>query len=128
MERRAESMPSFGMRSKRNREQLHPDLQKVVDEAIKHYDFTIICGYRGQTEQDKAFNEGKSMLRYPKSKHNRYPSHAFDAVPHPLDWSDVEEFKKLQKVMLEAAKTVGVEIVSGGSWKMQDWPHYELKE
>jgi peptidoglycan L-alanyl-D-glutamate endopeptidase CwlK len=44
-------------------------------------DCTIICGTRGKAEQNKYFEEGKSKLKWPNSKHNRNPSLAVDVAP-----------------------------------------------
>ena len=36
----------YGKRSLKNRETLHSDLQRLLDEVLKFYDFTILFGYR----------------------------------------------------------------------------------
>ena len=69
----------------------HKDLQRIFANVIIDYDCTIICGSRDQIEQDKAFAEGKSKLKYPNSKHNKKPlSWAVDAAPYEkgqgIDW------------------------------------------
>ena len=120
-------MFSFGKKSLEKRSQLHSDLQKVVDEAIKHIDFSIICGHRGEEEQNEAFKSGASKLVYPNSKHNMEPSDAFDATPYPCDWSDIPSFQRLADIIKQAAETTGVKIIWGGDWKtFKDYPHFEL--
>lgn len=54
-------MPYYSERSKKRLETCHEDLQKLFNEVIKHFDCTILCGHRGQEEQDKAFAEGMSF-------------------------------------------------------------------
>ena len=105
-------------------------LQEVLIEAIKHYDFTILWGHRGMEEQNKAFNEGNSKLRWPLSKHNANPSKAFDVVPYPkLFESSTEEFYLMATFILAAASKVGVPIKWGGHWKtFKDLAHFELIE
>lgn len=120
-------MPIFSKRSLTNLKTCHPDLQKVAHEAIKRFDFTVIEGHRGKEDQNKAFAEGKSKLKWPDSKHNRRPSSAFDAVPVPLDWNDTQSFHDMAHHMKEAAKRVGVKIKWGGDFtNFFDGPHFEL--
>jgi len=120
-------MPSFSKRSLDNLATCHPDLQKVAHECIKSFDFVVICGHRGASAQNKAYAEGQSKLKFPHSKHNKQPSLAFDATPHPLDWGDIDSFKAMAKHMKAAAKTVSVRIKWGGDFRnFFDGPHFEL--
>jgi hypothetical protein len=120
-------MPTFSKRSLDNLGQCHPDLQDVAHEAIKHFDFTVICGHRGKAEQDKAVREGKSKAKWPTSKHNRKPALAFDAAPYPIDWNDRKRFDAMGAAMKKAAQTVGVKIKWGGDFEsFYDGPHFEL--
>jgi hypothetical protein len=121
-------MFQFSKRSSDNLAQCDPRLQKVAHEAANYFNFTIICGHRGQEEQDRAWREGRSKLRFPRSKHNQAPSLAMDCVPYPLDWNDTKAFQEMARVMKQAAKTVGVDLVWGGDWKgFVDMPHFEVK-
>lgn len=120
-------MPHFSERSLKNLKTCHPDLQKVAHEAIKHFDFTVICGHRNKADQDKAVRDGASKAKWPTSKHNKTPSLAMDCTPYPLDWNDLKAFKAMADHMKLAAKRVGVKIVWGGDWKsFYDGPHFEL--
>lgn len=120
-------MPSFSQRSLDNLKQCHPHLQKVAHECIKTFDFTVTCGHRNQADQNKAFAEKKSKLRWPNSKHNKTPSLAFDAAPWPIDWNDVARFDAMGSAMKAAARKVHVKLVWGGDWKsFVDRPHFEL--
>jgi peptidoglycan LD-endopeptidase CwlK len=105
----------------------HRDLQKVAHEAIKTFDFTVICGHRSKAAQDKAVATGKSKAKWPTSKHNSTPSMAFDATPVPLNWNNIQSFHTMAKHMKAAAKKVGVKIKWGGDFKnFFDGPHFEL--
>jgi peptidoglycan L-alanyl-D-glutamate endopeptidase CwlK len=85
-------------------------------------DITVLCGYRGQAEQNAAFQAGTSKLIYPHSKHNRVPSMAVDLAPYPIDWKDTEAFEALRRYALALASRMGIRI-RVISW---DLPHYEL--
>jgi peptidoglycan L-alanyl-D-glutamate endopeptidase CwlK len=77
-------MYKFGNRSKENLKTLHQDLQLILNEVIKYYDFSIIEGHRTLETQQKYFSEGKSKLDgiTKKSKHQYYPSRAVDIMPY----------------------------------------------
>jgi peptidoglycan L-alanyl-D-glutamate endopeptidase CwlK len=120
-------MPSFSQSSIKFLNECHPDLRKVAHEAIKTFDFKVICGHRSKAAQDKAYAEKKSKAKFPHSKHNKKPSMAFDAVPVPLDWNDIKSFHRMADAMKAAAKKVGVPIKWGGDFKsFFDGPHFEL--
>lgn len=129
--------------SKRSREQLntcHPKLVQVLEAAIKKIDFSVIEGHRGEAEQNRAFAEGRSRLRWPNSKHNKMPSEAVDIWPYPFKpeyWNQIEVWENLAKVVLECAEELGIKIRWGGDWNQNgDWrdekfidgPHFELME
>lgn len=122
-------MPAFSARSLASLETLDERLRRVLGEAIKRTDFAVICGHRGQADQDKAVAEGKSETPWPLSKHNALPSLAADCVPWPLDWGDLTAFDMLAVVVKQCAADLGVEIVWGGDWKhLIDRPHFELPD
>ena len=103
-----------------------------MNEVIKIIDITIICGHRDQVEQDKAFSEGKSKFKWPKSKHNSNPSKAVDVSLYPVDWN-IDGFIKLNVIImntwysLKSLGEVSTTLIWGGDWKMRDMPHYEIK-
>jgi peptidoglycan L-alanyl-D-glutamate endopeptidase CwlK len=83
-------MNHFSEISKQRLQTCHKDLQLLFNVVIQEFDCTIVCGHREKEDQDKAFAEGKSKLRYPNSKHNQNPSQAVDAAPfevNHIDWS-----------------------------------------
>lgn len=130
-------MPSFSQRSKNNLKLCDVRLQDVLMEAIKYYDFTVICGHRGEEEQNRAYHEGKSKLLFPASKHNKNPSRAVDIVPYPIDWNNKARFFYLAGLVIGIARTMGHVIRWGGDWNgdgdfgdqnFNDLPHFELKE
>jgi len=128
-------MPSFGKTSSANLATCHPDIQRVLNEAIKYVDFSVTCGHRGQVEQDAAFAAGNSKLKYPNGEHNKTPSNAVDVAPYPLNWNDAEAFTLLSGVIYGVACTMGVKLRLGADWdgdfntlehSFKDRPHIEL--
>lgn len=83
-------MPQFSLTSKKRLQECHSDLRVLFGHVIQNFDCTIVCGHRDKADQDKAYAEGKSKLKYPQSKHNKIPSEAVDAAPYEktgIDWS-----------------------------------------
>jgi hypothetical protein len=128
-------MPKFSTASIEKLNTCHPDLIRLFTEVVKHYDCTILCGQRGQAEQDEAFRTGKSQLVWPNSKHNQRPSLAVDVAPYPIDWKDRERFYHFAGFVKAMAITMGIKIRHGGDWdgdndlkdqNFFDLPHFEL--
>lgn len=130
-------MPVFGATSKRRLAELHPDLQRVLLGAIQVMDFSIVCGYRGKDDQEKAVREKKSTKHFPDSKHNTVPSSAADLCPYRngLRWEDREAFYLLGGVLKAVAHQMGIRIRLGLDWDgdndvhdqtFHDLPHVEL--
>ena len=121
-------MAQFGKNSKLHYSTIHPDLQAVLDEAIKHFDFSIIWGHRNEQQQNKAFIGGFSTKRWPNSRHNSLPATAFDVVPYPgaFKASD-KEFYLMATHIYQAASKFNIPIVWGGHWtRPRDLAHFQL--
>ena len=123
----------------------HTLLQRLVTEVLKGdvshecgarkaFDVSVICGFRGEADQNAAFATGKSKLQFPRSKHNRRPAMAVDIVPYPLDWQDIRSFQNMGVAVKEAwaaipaAERTGYALAWGGDWTMRDYPHFELQK
>ena len=120
-------MPELSKLSLERLATCHPDLQKVVIEAAKTFDFTVACGHRGEQDQNEAYARGFSKLKFPHSRHNSFPSHAVDLVPYPVDWSDVGRFNAMAAALKAAALALGINIEWGGDFRGGwDRPHYQL--
>lgn len=134
-------MPSFSKSSLEKLETCHYDIQKIMDEVIKHFDFSVICGFRDEEHQDLAFREGNSKVKWPNSMHNGLPSLAIDIAPYPLEWSDTKRFiylagfvKGISILFLETGITDHA-VRWGGDWNnntqikdetFADLGHFEL--
>lgn len=123
----------LGKTSKARLAECHDDLRRLVADLAAQvdagaldadgvHDLTVLCGFRGQAEQDDAFARGTSKLRWPKSKHNRTPALAVDLAPYPLDWKNTARFEAVRKLALKRAAALGIPL-RVISW---DLPHFEL--
>lgn len=122
-------MARFGHTSLSNLATCDERLQRIAHHAIKKYDFKVICGLRGEQAQWDAYNAGYSKLKYPKSKHNRAPSQAFDVVPYPIDWDNHDRFHNMAEVIKEEARREKVELIWGGDWQnFSDLAHFEIAQ
>ena len=77
-------------------------LRKALYNAAAALDFDILvtCVFRCKFDQDTAYANGKSKLKYPHSAHNKRPCKAFDMCPMlngNLLWQDIEKFNKVRE-------------------------------
>ena len=129
-------MPNFSKKSLEILSTCELPLQVLMRLAIQSgQDFSIICGHRGEEEQNEAYKLGHSKLKYPKSKHNTSPSQAVDIAPYPIDWSNKVRFLTLSKHIkatwdsMSELEKGGWELTWGGDWKsFPDLPHWELNK
>lgn len=130
-------MPRFSSRSTKRLSTCHEDLQRVFKDVIKDVDCTVLCGRRNERDQNKAYREGKSKVKYPDGKHNGDPSLAVDVAPWPIDWKDRDRFHWFAGYVMGKAETMGITLRWGGNWrqdykdgfiknKFDDLVHFEL--
>jgi len=128
-------MPKFGGASLKKLAECHSLLQVLFNDVIKYYDCQVICGYRGEKEQNEAYNKGTSTKKYPESKHNKQPSIAVDVIPYPVNWNDKRRFYHFGGYVKATADKMGIAIRWGGDWDIDndlddqsfmDLPHFEL--
>ena len=119
----------------------HPKLCALFLKVLKAHDCVIVCGHRNQEDQDKAYFDGKSKLRWPHSKHNSIPSMAVDVVPYdsvkkePI-WDNVKSLYFFAGIVKGIAQEMGVKVRFGGDWdgdnnfnqSFDDLVHWELME
>jgi len=78
-----------------------------MNEVIKYYDCSIVCGHRGEIAQNEAYSVGNSEVKWPNSKHNKFPSHAVDVAPYEktsIDWNKLQSAYFAGWVMAIAAR------------------------
>lgn len=128
-------MPAFGTRSRSRLETCHPDLKRLFYAVVREFDCSVLCGYRDRDKQDRYFEEGKSKLKFPDSKHNKMPSMAIDIAPYPIDWDDINRFYYFAGYVKGKAEELGIKVRWGGDWDsdtevkdqtFNDLPHFEL--
>jgi peptidoglycan L-alanyl-D-glutamate endopeptidase CwlK len=139
-------MPKFGKSSDEQLATCHPDLQLIFNTAIKTVDCSVFCGHRNKLNQDKAFGDGLSQVKWPNSKHNPFPSMAVDGGPYfpelkNTDWEDHKAFAVFAGYLMRIAdellekKLITHRLRWGGDWDSDgrtndqtfvDLPHFEL--
>jgi peptidoglycan L-alanyl-D-glutamate endopeptidase CwlK len=130
-------MPRFSKKSRGKLETCDEDLQEIFDIVVKHFDCTILEGFRGKSKQNEAYKKGNSKLKFPKGKHNKVPSIAVDAIPYPIDWEDRERMSYFAGFVLGIARMKGIVLRWGGDWdmdfktkdnKFDDLVHFEIRK
>lgn len=90
-------MPVFSRISQSKLNTCHPDLITLFSEVVKEFDCTVLCGWRGEEEQNEAFRTGNSTKKWPDSTHNHFErtgnkltplSLGVDVAPYPVNWKD----------------------------------------
>jgi peptidoglycan L-alanyl-D-glutamate endopeptidase CwlK len=120
-------MFKLGERSLIRLQGVHPDLVKVVKNAIdiSTVDFTVLEGRRSPERQKVLVEAGASQTL--NSRH--ITGHAVDLgawVDDQLDWS-WPLYARIAGAMKLAAKDLNIPIEWGGDWKtFKDGPHFQL--
>jgi len=129
-------MAKFGKTSKKRLETCDERLQSLFNEVVKVFDCSILVGHRGEEDQNKAYKEGNSQVKWPKGKHNKKPSSAVDVAPYPIDWEDRERFSYFAGFVKGVAYRLNIPLRWGGDWdgdtelsdnNFDDLVHFELK-
>ena len=129
-------MAKFGNTSKKRLETCDERLQSLFNEVVKVFDCSILVGHRGEEDQNKAYKEGNSQVKWPKGKHNKKPSSAVDVAPYPIDWEDRERFSYFAGFVKGVAYRLNITLRWGGDWdgdndlsdnNFDDLVHFELK-
>jgi peptidoglycan L-alanyl-D-glutamate endopeptidase CwlK len=118
---------ALSQRSKDRLKGVHPDLVKVIEEAIKEspLDFSISEGLRTKERQKVLFDSGKSQTM--NSRH--ITGHAIDFAvikDGEVTW-DFKYYQLVADHIKKVAKELNVPIMWGGDWvSFKDGPHVEL--
>lgn len=100
-------------------------LHRYSDVAPESLDLSVICGFRGEAEQNAAYKLGRSKLEWPRSAHNKQPAKAFDFNPYPFtDFSDRDAWLMRQGALRIVAAIHGIRLKPLIDW---DLPHVEIE-
>ena len=139
-------MPSYSNNSQGRLLTCSLPMQALFSTVVINYDNTIIQGHRNEPTQNEYFENGKSQVQWPNSKHNTKPSSAVDSAPYipgrgipwpetPACFKELNSFHNKQisnyvKDMMQFAHYAGfvqgtaqemnIPIRWGGDWDMDD--------
>jgi len=130
-------MPKFSKRSQDKLNTCHLDIVKVMNEAIKHVDFTVLEGVRSFERQEELVRTGKSKTL--KSKHlpDSYGrSMAIDVIAYPIQWNNNNRNYLFAGFIKGVAASMGIKLRIGADWdgdfdtndqNFHDIVHFEIK-
>jgi len=120
---------SFGNKSKERLSGVHPDLVKVMEEAIKEspLDFSITEGLRTKERQQELFNAGKSQTM--NSRHLTGKAVDIAVIKDGTVTWDFKYYQLVADHIKGVATKLGIPLVWGGDWvSFRDGPHFELNK
>ena len=118
---------AYGTKSAERLAQVHPDLQKVFNEAIKEspLDFSITEGLRTRERQKALFDAGKSQTM--NSRHMTGKAVDIAVIREGEVTWDFKYYQTVADHIKKVAKELEIELVWGGDWQsFKDGPHFEL--
>ncbi len=105
----------------------------LVTKAAKKTPMMVTWGWRGEEDQNNAYDTKASELRWPDSKHNHMIdgepcSLAVDLVPFkkgwPIMWKRIKRWRIMASYVWVEAQKAKVSIRWGGIWG--DFSHFEI--
>ena len=134
---------TLGRTSKRRLATCCGPLKKIVKAAATDpgcpCDFGVVCGARGEAEQNEAFAGGKSNTKWGESDHNVMMgpnpfSMGVDVAPYDPGmknyvWDDKDpRYEALASHLLSVASKLGYKLEWGGNYRsISDKPHYSIR-
>jgi len=104
-------MPSFGNSSQLKLNTCDSDIQLICNEGIKLIDFSVITGHRTKKDQNALFPK-YTKLKWPKGKHNSFPSRAVDIAPYVKPYGTLfggkDQLLSIQNYWLGEGKSKGL--------------------
>ena len=93
-------------------------LHRIANAAIQIVDFSILVGHRSDKEQQDLYEKGLSQKKAGQSKHNVYPSKAFDFGPYPYDATNIPQYTYIAGIIMAIGAQLGIKLRYGGDWNM----------
>jgi len=130
-------MPKYSQRSLARLKECDDRLVTLFMNVIKKYDCSILVGHRSEADQNEAYDQRRSKVQWPDSKHNKKPSLAVDAVRYErgIDWDDTKGHYHFAGYVKGIADAMGISIRCGCDWdgdnqlkdqSFNDLIHFEL--
>jgi len=110
----------------------------LISTVCEYRNLRVLCGRRGEKEQNDHYNKKRSKVKYPDSPHNKLPSKGLDISPEPIpdnwgaiSWSlipkkyrnrigreikELCEFYNLNGYIEATADQLGIKIRQGHDW------------
>ena len=120
---------SFGNKSKERLSGVHPDLVKVMEEAIKEspLDFSITEGLRTKERQQELFSAGKSQTM--NSRHLTGKAVDIAVIKDGTVTWELKYYRIVTDHIKKVAKELNIPIVCGIDWtSFVDGVHIELNK
>lgn len=120
-------MAKFGTLSEANLKGIHPDLEKVMREAIKNtpVDFRVIDGLRTLAEQKVLVAKGASKTL--RSRHLSGKAVDVMALVNGKGRWEVPLYQQIGNHVMLTAQRLKIPLTWGGNWStFPDWGHFEL--
>lgn len=147
-------MYKFGSKSQAQLDTCHEDIQAILNEVIKFYDFSVLEGIRTTERQQELYADGKTTLdgvnQLSKHQHPSGISHAVDIMPYKKKenaFSGHEKDDRRFYMMMGMVKATAKKLLEEGKithdvrfgldWdgddtfrdqRFDDLPHFELIE
>ena len=131
-------MRIWGPKSQRVRNQLCEELQEVVDFILAEVsDVSLTTGHRDEATQN-ALYPAFTKVKFPDSKHNKFPADAVDLQPYPYPQVEAELREQLAYIAgraIQYAQSRHIILRWGGDWnrngditdnKFDDLFHFEV--
>ena len=116
-------------------EGVEPRLARLIKDCIEKYPFKVTVTEGLRTKEQQAENVRKGVSQTMNSKHIPRDGESFSRAVDVAMFksngkysSDLRDYKNFAMVVLKEAKSRGLKVTWGGSWKtLVDGPHFQIE-